>query len=157
MSNPPRPVAPDSLAKLRQSVLADDLSFLLARASAAAVAAGNAALSPHGLRARSYSVLALAASDDRPTQRELSQFLRLDPSQIVALVDDLQDRGLVERVSDPLDRRANVVTATEQGLTVFAAAHEAARAAQADGSSHLDLDDRLALADLLKRVALSAD
>jgi DNA-binding MarR family transcriptional regulator len=155
MSNPPRQVVHDSLDKLRRSVLADDLSFLLARASAAAIAAGNAALSQHGLRARSYS--ALAASDDRPTQRELSQFLRLDPSQIVALVDDLQDRGLVERVPDPLDRRANVVTATEQGLTVFAAAHEAARAAQVDGSSHLDLDDRLALADLLQRVALSAD
>ena len=73
----------------------DDLSFLLARANALSLAAGNAALAQHGLRARSYSVLALAAGDARPSQRELAELLRLDPSQVVALVDDLQRRGLV--------------------------------------------------------------
>ena len=73
--------------------LFDDLSFLLARANALSLAAGNAALGAYGLRVRSYSVLALAAGGRRPSQRELAELLRLDPSQVVALVDDLQARG----------------------------------------------------------------
>ena len=91
-----------------QSRPADDLSFLLARANALSLAAGNAALAQHGLRVRSYSVLALAAGDARPSQRELAEFLRLDPSQVVALVDDLQARGLVgaSRIR-PIDARTS--------------------------------------------------
>ncbi|MDQ2698388.1 MAG: MarR family transcriptional regulator, partial [Actinomycetota bacterium] len=42
------------------SPLNDDVSFLLARANALSLAAGNAALAVYGLRVRSYSVLALA-------------------------------------------------------------------------------------------------
>src|SRR5688572_23016252 len=93
---------------LRDSVLGGDLVFLLARANALTLAAANAALAEHGLKARSYSVLALAADGARPTQRELAEFLRLDPSQVVALVDGLEKRQLVERRTDPADRRANV-------------------------------------------------
>ena len=102
--------------------LFDDVSFLLARANALSLAAGNAALGADGLRVRSYSVLALAAGGRRPSQRELAELLRLDPSQVVALVDDLQSRGLVIRRPDPSDRRANVVIATDEGRAVYAAA-----------------------------------
>lgn len=41
-----------------------------------------------------------------PTQRELTDFLSLDPSQVVSLVDDLKRRGLVERAAGKQDRRA---------------------------------------------------
>ncbi|KWV30867.1 MULTISPECIES: MarR family winged helix-turn-helix transcriptional regulator [Micromonospora] len=114
--------------RLRDSVLAGDLSFLLARANALALAAANAALAEHGLKARSYSVLALAADDVRPTQRELAEFLRLDPSQVVALIDGLAQRALVERRADPADRRANVLVATDAGRELFARAQDSVRA-----------------------------
>ncbi|MEU7618479.1 MarR family winged helix-turn-helix transcriptional regulator [Micromonospora rifamycinica] len=114
--------------RLRDSVLAGDLSFLLARANALALAAANAALAEHGLKARSYSVLALAADDVRPTQRELAEFLRLDPSQVVALIDGLAQRELVERRTDPADRRANVLVATDAGRDLFARAQDSVRA-----------------------------
>src|SRR5665811_2023376 len=83
--------------RMRHAALTEDLSFLLARANALSLAAGNAALAEYGLRVRSYSVLALAVDDMRPSQRDLAAFLRLDPSQVVSLVDDLQRRGLVQR------------------------------------------------------------
>lgn len=133
--------------------LQDDLSFLLARANALSLAAGNVALSPHDLRVRSYSVLALAAGSGRPSQRELAEFLRLDPSQVVALVDDLQARGLVAREPDPRDRRANVVVATAQGRALHAAASESARAAERELHSDLSDIERDQLADLLRRLA----
>ena len=133
--------------------LVDDLSFLLARANALSLAAGNAALSKHGLRVRSYSVLALAAGSARPSQRELAELLRLDPSQVVALVDELQARGLVVREPDPVDRRANVVVATDLGRSVHAEAATAARAAEAALHHDLSDADRRRLTELLKRMA----
>ena len=134
--------------------LFDDLSFLLARTNAFSLAAGNAALSTHGLRERSYSVLALAAGARQPTQRELAELLRLDPSQVVALIDDLQTRGLVTRNPDPNDRRANVVVATDDGRAIHAAASEAVAAAQdALILKTLSVSERDKLAELLRRLA----
>jgi len=151
----PKPAAADT--GLRASALTDDLSFLLARANAIALAAGNAALSGHGLKARSYSVLSLAAGDARPSQRELAEFLRLDPSQVVSLVDDLQTRGLVERRPDPADRRANVVVATAAGRALATAARESARAAEERVHAQLSGDDRQTLTDLLRALAFPED
>ncbi len=147
----------ESNERLAATVLGDDLSFLLARANALSLAAGNAALAPHGLRVRSYSVLALAAADSvQPTQRELADFLRLDPSQVVSLVDDLERRGLVERRPNPSDRRANVVLATESGRAVFAAAQVDAREYEHAAHASLDGDEHAQLAALLRRVAFPA-
>ncbi|MFT4305520.1 MAG: MarR family transcriptional regulator, partial [Microbacterium sp.] len=133
----PAPSAPPVGDRFPGSALGGDLSFLLARANAVSVATGNAALSVHGLRVRSYSVLALAADGARPTQRELADFLRLDPSQVVSLVDELQDRGLVARETDPADRRAKVVVITASGRALFDRAR--ADAAAAERALHADL------------------
>ncbi|MEU6020747.1 MarR family winged helix-turn-helix transcriptional regulator [Micromonospora sp. NPDC048871] len=144
---------PTGRDRLRDSVLAGDLSFLLARANALTLAAANAALAEHGLKARSYSVLALAADDVRPTQRELAEFLRLDPSQVVALVDGLEKRQLVERQTDPADRRANVLVATEAGRALFARAQESARAVELGLLSAVTPQDHERLAQLLRLLA----
>lgn len=96
--------------------LEDDLGFLLTRASAMLVKATNEALAPLGLKVRAYSVLSIAC-DDRSgvTQRQVAEDVGLDPSQIVALVDDLESRGLVERTADPGDRRNKLIVATDAG------------------------------------------
>ncbi|MDQ2698353.1 MAG: MarR family winged helix-turn-helix transcriptional regulator [Actinomycetota bacterium] len=133
--------------------LSDDLSFLLARANAISLAAGNAALAAHGLKARSYSVLLLTTDDARPSQREIAEFLRLDPSQVVSLVDDLQSRGLVERRTDPADRRANVVVATDAGHRLAAVARESARDAEEQVHGQLTADERQMLTTLLRVLA----
>ncbi len=155
----PMPKSADAVAPpgLRASALADDVSFLLARANAIALAAGNAALAAHGLKARSYSVLVLASGDARPSQRDLAEFLRLDPSQVVSLVDELQSRHLVERQPDPSDRRANVVVATDAGRELVAAAREAARLAEERVHAELSADEREVLTDLLRRLAFPED
>jgi len=146
-------IAKPAGARLQDAALTDDISFLLARANALSLAAGNAALAPHGLRARSYSVLELAAGQARPTQRELAEFLRLDPSQVVALVDELQGQGLVARESDPSDRRTKVVVATPLGREVCVAARAAATAAEQHLHAGISGSDRQLLVDLLRRLA----
>jgi DNA-binding MarR family transcriptional regulator len=114
---------------------------------------GNAALVSFGLRLRSYSVLALAAGGERPSQRELATFLSLDPSQVVALVDDLEKRELVERVADPRDRRANVVRATPEGSALAAEVASALTAVDAELFEGISDAEREMLTAMLSRIA----
>lgn len=140
-------------ARRARTRLDDDVSFLLARANALSLGAGNAALAKFGLRVRSYSVLALAVGDARPSQRELAEYLRLDPSQVVSLVDELQRRGFVRREPDPVDRRANVVVATAEGEACFERARVAVRAGEERLHAGLSEADRIRLSELLQQLA----
>ncbi len=107
--------------------ISQDLGFLLAKLHAAGSVLNNRALAEFDLKERSYSVLILANSGLEPTQREMADFLSLDPSQIVALVDELEKRGLVARAPGKQDRRAKTVTATAKGGKLLEQAGEAAR------------------------------
>lgn len=147
----PRSLEGDSVAL----PLSDDASFLLARTNALSLASTNRTLEPFGLKARSYSVLALAAAADRMSQRDFASYLRLDPSQVVALVDDLEKRSLVERQSAPGDRRTNVVVATSAGRALASEAHELLRDAEDALMSELDDSERATLAALLRKVAFT--
>jgi DNA-binding MarR family transcriptional regulator len=154
MAAPTGPEAQASAdARLAGSMLADDASFLLARATAIALAHAGRALAEHGLKVRSYAMLALVAGELRPTQREVADILRLDPSQVVALVDDLERAGLVERVTDATDRRANLVVATDAGRKVALDAKASLRAVDARLYGGLEPDQREQLSILLTRVA----
>jgi DNA-binding MarR family transcriptional regulator len=136
-----------------ETALGEDANFLLARANALAITEGNSALAEHGLRVRSYSVLVLAAAEAGPSQRELAEILRLDPSQVVALVDELEGRGLVDRRPAPGDRRANVVVATEEGRDLLARATVSAGLAEHRVLEELDASERIQLVALLRRIA----
>lgn len=133
--------------------LIDDTSFLLARASALSNAAGNVALAELGLKVRSYSVLELAADGGRTSQREIAEFLRLDPSQVVALVDDLQKENLVAREPDQRDRRANVIVATAAGHQMLERARQRVRETVTALHSALTDEERVTLTELLRKTA----
>jgi len=139
--------------RLWASPVGSDLPFVLARANALSLAGTHESLVPFGLKVRSYSVLAIVSADTRPTQRELSEFLRLDPSQIVALVDELESRELVRRETDPSDRRAKVIVATDAGRALCAEARVAAREAEHGTFDALTLDERERLSDMLRLLA----
>jgi DNA-binding MarR family transcriptional regulator len=62
---------------------------------------------------------------------ELSDHLHIAPRSTTEVVDDLQDRGLVERRPDPGDRRATLVALTTEGTKVSAAIRSA-RAVEAE-------------------------
>jgi DNA-binding MarR family transcriptional regulator len=133
--------------------LADDLGFLLSRASGQVVRATNAALAEHGLRARSYSVLVLACeAADGLSQRELATVLGLDPSQVVLLVDELAAAGLVERQAAEADRRTRLVVPTPEGRRVRDAAGQAADAAVETPLGLLGDAERDRLRDMLTRI-----
>ena len=135
------------------SPLADDLGFLLSRASGQVLKATNAALTEHGLRVRQYSVLALACeAADGLSQRELATLLGLDPSQVVLLVDELVSAGLVERQAAEADRRTRLVVPTPEGRRVREAAGKAADVAVETPLGLLGDAERDRLRDMLTRI-----
>lgn len=122
--------------------LADNPGFLAARFSWFAARVSNASLEAFDLTTRPYSVLELAAVGGGVTQRDIVRILRLDPSAVVGLVDQLADRGLVVRRQDPRDRRRTVVCATDDGIAMANQAAGALDAAYAEMLGTLSDDER---------------
>ncbi|MBA3277387.1 MAG: MarR family transcriptional regulator, partial [Geodermatophilaceae bacterium] len=65
----------------------------------------RAALAPYGIHPRKFAVLRALSSAAGQSQQQLSQALHIPASRLVALVDDLEERGLLERRRRPSDRR----------------------------------------------------
>ncbi|WP_175417382.1 MarR family winged helix-turn-helix transcriptional regulator [Arthrobacter sp. 24S4-2] len=137
--------------KLVAASISQDLGFLLAKLHATGSVVNNRALAEFDLKERSYSILMLANSGLEPTQREMAGFLSLDPSQIVALVDELEKRGLVLRAPGKQDRRAKTVTATAKGGKLLEQAGIAARKAEAEVLDGLPAEEAAQLKALLRK------
>lgn len=135
--------------------LAGIAGFLLARAGGRAIRDLNRALEPFGLRARHYTVLAAAAGQGGLSQRKLGAVLAVDPSAVVALVDDLERAGLARREMHPGDRRTRRVVATEAGREVLARAEELAAGVDGELLAPLSPAERDVLLGLLRRIAAS--
>lgn len=155
MTQPPaaETTAPEALDRLLGSPLVGEIEFLTARARALGSAKANALLAPLDLKIRSYAVLSLACSGAAPSQRELAEFLLLDPSQIVALVDGLEQRGLVKRETDPRDRRSKVIRGTAKGRRLLTQAAAATQQAEEQAMQDLTTSERAQLRELLRRIA----
>ena len=67
------------------------------------------ALAPLGLRVRHLVALSYLRDHGPTPQGALGDGLRIDPSNLVGLLNDLDDQGLVVRRRDPADRRRHIV------------------------------------------------
>jgi DNA-binding MarR family transcriptional regulator len=105
------------------------LLLRLARASAWRL---GRSLADSGLRWTDYAVLHHVEAQGPVSQRDLALALRIQPSNIVALLDDMEGRGLLTRTPDPADRRRHRVEITRRGYLTLERATKAARAAEAD-------------------------
>lgn len=139
---------------LLETELVEEIQFLTARLAARGNNYANKLLEEVELNVRQFSVLALAASSLKPTQREMSAFVALDPSQIVALVDMLEDRGLVKRETDRRDRRSKNIVATTEGEKLYRQAREITVAAEDHVLAKLSEAERDQLRELLTKAAL---
>jgi DNA-binding MarR family transcriptional regulator len=83
---------------------------------------------------------------------ELSQHLHIAPRSTTEVVDALQERHLVDRLPDPSDRRATLVTLTDQGREVAGSIRQA-RSDEAEAFFRsLSQTDRAQLARILGKL-----
>lgn len=77
--------------------------------------AAEATMAPGGLRPRHLIALRLLREDGPSSQHGLTEALRLDPSNVVGLLNELEERELISRRRDPADRRRHIVEISEHG------------------------------------------
>jgi len=100
----------------------DRVPFLLYRAAEESHALANQMLAGMALTARQAGILTMVTELEPMTQKALGDALRIDRTTMVALLDDLEDKGYVARQRHPRDRRAFLVHPTDSGRTAKVAA-----------------------------------
>ena len=110
------------------------------------------ALEPAGIRPGEFLLMRFVDASEGESQRALAERLGVPASRMVARIDLLEERGLLERRVDPEDRRVRRLHLTEKGREVLARAAEVAIDYEQRLCSSLDDDERDQLIDLLQRL-----
>lgn len=110
--------------------LAGRLAYLLKHAQLGLAVLTASALEPYGVSGRELAVLTVLAAGEPASQHQAAGRLGVDRTTMVALVDALEDKGLVRRHPHAQDRRRNVVELTEAGLEVLERGGRAAQDAE---------------------------
>jgi DNA-binding MarR family transcriptional regulator len=115
------------------------------------------ALEPLELHPREFAVLRAVKANDGQSQQTLAERLQIPPSRIVAIIDELESRGLVERRPDPSDRRLRTIYVTRRGQTLLDDAFNLVVQHERAISDALTAKERAQLLELLNRIAASLD
>jgi DNA-binding MarR family transcriptional regulator len=110
-------------------------------------------LSPLGVDPQLVMVLRLVASDEGRSQQALGRTLHIAASRMVSLIDDLEERGLVERRANPDDRRARSLHVTPAGRKLLGRVMEVSKRHEDDLTRGLTATERGRLLELLGRIA----
>jgi DNA-binding MarR family transcriptional regulator len=113
----------------------------------------EAALAPLGLRPRHLVALTLLRDQGSTTQQGLADALRIDPSTLVGLLNELERGGLLLRARDADDRRRHVVAISEDGRETLERAERTLVDVQDDVLGALSEQERTTLHALLLRAA----
>jgi DNA-binding MarR family transcriptional regulator len=130
----------------------DRVPFLLFRASQASLSLANQMLARIGLCARQAGILTMVTELEPMTQKALADALGIDRTTMVALLDDLEDKGLAARQRHPRDRRAFLVHPTDSGRAAKVAAVRILDEQQRRFLAPLTPAERSQLAALLTRL-----
>jgi DNA-binding MarR family transcriptional regulator len=127
-------------------------SWLISQAALRAQRVGARALAEAGAHRTHYAVLAALDEFGPASQAALGRRCGIDPSDMVALMSVLTGDGLVERATDPADRRRNLVSITRAGRRRLVQLDATVAGAQDELLEPLSKADRARLATLLTRI-----
>jgi len=104
-----------------------------------------------GFRPPCLGVIAVVAHHQPVSQREISDALGLDASDVVGVMDVLESAGIVERRRDPHDRRRHAVVLTEEGEAAAQRFLDLRAEVEERVFGGLNANERRQLTDLLAR------
>jgi DNA-binding MarR family transcriptional regulator len=110
-------------------------------------------LAPFDLEPREFALLRSVAYDEGQSQQTLGDRLQIPRSRMVAIVDELEQRGHLERRASPDDRRVRLLHLTDTGRQLLQQAFAQALTYERQISAPLSPQEREHLLDLLERVA----
>jgi DNA-binding MarR family transcriptional regulator len=127
-------------------------SWLLSEAARRGHQLVSEGFAQEGVRKAHFTVLVALDEHGPASQAELGRRLWIDGSDMVAVLNDLEDARYVERTRDELDRRRNVVALTASGIDALERLNARVDAAQDALLAALSAKERRELTRLLTRV-----
>jgi DNA-binding MarR family transcriptional regulator len=155
MSMSSAPIPADSETDLQvQRLLGERVGYLFAKLHNrwAAVSIEVLKEAGVGLSGMHFGALSIVDALGPMSQQALGEYIGKDRTTIVAIVDELEREGLVERRRNPADRRAYALQVTPRGHDWLTRAKPALIAAEGDLLEPLDFAERETLTGLLQRV-----
>jgi DNA-binding MarR family transcriptional regulator len=111
-------------------LMADRLGYLLKHAQLQFFELTATMLAPIGINGQEAIVLRAINGPDPLSQGEVARRMGIDRTTMVALIDELEQKGLVLRRQDLADRRKNVVGLTGAGRDTLRRANQAGQEAE---------------------------
>ncbi|MDX8034983.1 MarR family winged helix-turn-helix transcriptional regulator [Lentzea sp. BCCO 10_0856] len=111
-------------------------------------------LARNALRGPHVTVLAFLAEQEAVAQKRISDRVRMDPSDLVSVLDDLEQQGFALRKRDERDRRRFTVSITDAGRQALRERLDAARAHEEELLAPLTSQERVELTTLLRKAYL---
>ena len=143
---------PRTVPRLPEELVASSV-FLLKKLGFLAKDLSLHAYESTGLGPYHHAVLIALDEDTHETQGAIADALGYDRGQLVGLLDELEEQGLVERRRDPSDRRRQLVNLTPDGKRALGRLRTLARRIEDELFAPLDESDREQLHALLLRLA----
>jgi DNA-binding MarR family transcriptional regulator len=128
------------------------IGYLLFRCNAVSYRSVNAGLASLGLEVRHFGILC-SLRDGPQSQGWLGEFLGIDRTTMVQLVDSLEAKGFVERQRNPADRRSYALTLTPAGSEAWERSRRHIERSESELLATLEEDDRETLRRLLGQFA----
>ena len=117
------------------------------------IAAELPVLRAHGLTMWGYTVLLALDRSPMRSQNALADVIGADKTRIIPTLDELQQRGYIERHPDPDDRRVRLLAVTDSGRQIKDAAQTAIQRGEERWLGALSGDDRRAFLRILAQLA----
>jgi DNA-binding MarR family transcriptional regulator len=128
-------------------------AFLLAQVGAHAAAKFGERLATLRLTPPDAGILRMLGATAGVSQQELSVRLGLHPSRLVAILDELESRGLIERRPNAADRRQYALHLSSKGNETLSEIGRIGREHQDGLCASLSGDEREKLGEMLSRIA----
>ena len=107
-----------------------------------------------GVDPRQVLLLRHVAAVEGRSQQSLEEALQVSASRIVALVDGLEERGLIERRRNRRDRRVHALHLTPEGRKILEKVMEISKEHEAQLCTGLEAAEREQLVGLLNRIVV---
>ncbi|WP_297737801.1 MarR family winged helix-turn-helix transcriptional regulator [Mycobacterium sp.] len=130
-----------------------DLAAMLGPLVREMIAAEVPVLEAHGLSMWGYIVLSALDRSPVRSQAALADAIGADKTRIIPTLDDLQDRGYIERRPDPDDRRVRLLALTEAGRAAKDGAQHDIQRGEERWLGKLSPDDRRLFLRVLRQLS----